>query len=1559
MPFDKSSWALEESNLVQHITSSNEQTLAAYRARPILVYEHANIERATAQGGYGRRQLYELIQNGADALVGTRRGRIHVLLTEEALYCANEGEPIDTDGVDAILSSHISRKRGAEIGRFGLGFKSVLGVTDRPEFYSWSGSFRFDAAWCRSEIKARLPDLTAINEDDRTPTLRLARPTDPAAAAAADPILEELMSWATTVVKLPRTPESVERSWLSEDLARFPAEFMLFSPHVAEVRLEDRSTLLDRIIKLDASTGVRTLVEGGNESRWRVFEISDYRPSRQALDDAGELAHRESVPIIWAVPMSGRARHARGRFWAFFPTEYETTLSGIINAPWKTNEDRQNLLPGPFNEELIGVAVDLVVENLVDLVDEADPGSFLELLPARGAEAPSWADKRLTEQFVARASRNASLPDQSGLLQDPSSMHLHPSEATERALEHWSSYPNRPGNWCHPSVFVRDRRACAERILPHPPASVSAWLEALVEDGTPDASRAAVTAAAALADEHGAVPYGVRQADIVLTADNQLVAPDPERLFLPVPLVSASGSMALVHQALASDSETVMALDLLGIRTADALGGLQALIAEGLDEETDWELFWNLAHSVPVEDAAPVLARAQSPSGYGFRRNRIRVRNKAENWCELHTVLLPGLVVPSDDPSDDRFTIDTEYHREDLEVLERIGARSAPEPGGGEQTEEWFGEYRREVVRDYYEKLDSSSRPQEDYLVFDRRTFVGPLSPMPGLSSHARASFTEAALSALGDEDLTWSLRHRTQEKYPIRPYPSPTLWRVARDGYLATSQGPVPVTLAVAPALHEWSTFLPVASIRDSLIEPLALASTLEKLTEQQWTNALDAAANRETEPRLLGRFYAQASLRRPAPDLLRCRVGELDELKPPRQITAVTSERHFDALAADGRPVVLAATRQAAADLVDRWGLQPEESAVQTSTTYMPGALAYTLETRFPDLGFYLSGQDAGRLVQPCESILEITYTDRGRTTEEKSFAVEGNTILCTQDLDDWELLARISDLLDLTLTREEIEAIVEGRRDHERKERLREIAREPDGASRLARLLDRDTISRRLPEGLLEALASDGLADDNDAVARAALAVYGVSVLKEYRDELAQAGWNPPATWTAGSRDARSFVRELGFEPVYAGREHRGRPASERVPGPALLPPLHEFQTRIREATRRLLRMEGGGRALLSLPTGAGKTRIVVQSIVEAVDIGELSGPILWVAQTEELCEQAVQTWSFVWRAIGPQRTLHISRLWGVYEAELAENAVQVVVATIDKIINRVDADEYGWLSRADCAVIDEAHGSTTPSYTSVLNWLGLGRGRERIPLLGLTATPFRGTSAEQTERLVNRYGRRRLDHGILGPDPYAHLQDIGVLAKVDHEILEGTDIILTPEELAELEQKRQLPPRVGERIGADRERNEALMKTVTSLDDDWPVLLFAASVDHAQTLAALLTLEGIPAAAISGQTERSARRYYIEQFRTGGIRVLTNYNVLTQGFDAPATRAVVVGRPTFSANLYQQMIGRGLRGPLNGGKERCLIVNVADNVSQYGQQLAFYEFEYLWSRSGGKP
>ena len=101
-------WSNPDPAVLNRLKERYEMAVAAYQANPLLVEEHANIELATAQGGYGRRQIYELVQNGADALVGHAGGRIHVVLTDTALYCANEGQPVDPEGIDSLLASHIS-----------------------------------------------------------------------------------------------------------------------------------------------------------------------------------------------------------------------------------------------------------------------------------------------------------------------------------------------------------------------------------------------------------------------------------------------------------------------------------------------------------------------------------------------------------------------------------------------------------------------------------------------------------------------------------------------------------------------------------------------------------------------------------------------------------------------------------------------------------------------------------------------------------------------------------------------------------------------------------------------------------------------------------------------------------------------------------------------------------------------------------------------------------------------------------------------------------------------------------------------------------------------------------------------------------------------------------------------------------------------------------------------------------------------------------------------------------------------------------------------------------
>ena len=382
-PAVKPDWAGVEGEIVDFIVRETEKTVDAYERQPHLVTEHANHEHDTAHGGYAHRQLFELVQNSADALVNAGDGQsILVRLTGDHLYCADDGRAIDTAGVAALMFSHMSSKRNtSEIGRFGLGFKSVLGVTHAPEFYSRSGSFRFDGD-CAAERIAKVAPA------DRYPILRLPIPVDVHEAAQNDEYLYELTTWATNIVRLPLGPGA--RDDLAEQMQEFPAEFLLFVDHVRYLTLE--SDDLSRDLVLDKRGGELVLSTGERRSRWKCFKTthelsSRAQADRRSLDDSGD------VPIWWAAPLDGL--NEPGYFWHFFPTKTASLVAGILNAPWKTNEDRLNLLPGPYNDELIDAAASLVATHLPELATEHDPALHLDALPRRHEAGDTEQSERL------------------------------------------------------------------------------------------------------------------------------------------------------------------------------------------------------------------------------------------------------------------------------------------------------------------------------------------------------------------------------------------------------------------------------------------------------------------------------------------------------------------------------------------------------------------------------------------------------------------------------------------------------------------------------------------------------------------------------------------------------------------------------------------------------------------------------------------------------------------------------------------------------------------------------------------------------------------------------------------------------------------------------------------------------------------------------------------------------------------------------------------------------------------------------------------------------------
>ena len=387
--------------------------------------QDANIERSIAEGAYARRQLFELVQNAADAM-RDGSGRCEVILTSDCLYVANSGEPFTVNGVVALMGTHDSVKRDDQIGRFGLGFKSLLAVTDSPRVFSRSGSFAFDKVESERELAAIVPGLPHY------PIMRLARAVDPTDASRDDSVLTDLMKWATTVIV---APVRRSRDVLAESLKKFPAELLLFSQHVERLGLEDRgpSGTARSITLAKDDGGALVLDDASRRSVW-VVRSDRHHPSKAAFEDGGYAAARESVDVTWAAPLEGAPKGV-GTFWAYFPTASGTTLSGIVNAPWKLADDRESLLPGPFNDEILTTVLPKLVGDALAGLHRADrPTAVLDVLPARGKEARNHADDVLNEPVMRAVSERQCIPTLGGGLRHPTRVRLHPEGLTADEL---------------------------------------------------------------------------------------------------------------------------------------------------------------------------------------------------------------------------------------------------------------------------------------------------------------------------------------------------------------------------------------------------------------------------------------------------------------------------------------------------------------------------------------------------------------------------------------------------------------------------------------------------------------------------------------------------------------------------------------------------------------------------------------------------------------------------------------------------------------------------------------------------------------------------------------------------------------------------------------------------------------------------------------------------------------------------------------------------------------------------------------------------------------------
>lgn len=326
----------------------------------------------------------------------------------------------------------------------------------------------------------------------------------------------------------------------------------------------------------------------------------------------------------------------------------------------------------------------------------------------------------------------------------------------------------------------------------------------------------------------------------------------------------------------------------------------------------------------------------------------------------------------------------------------------------------------------------------------------------------------------------------------------------------------------------------------------------------------------------------------------------------------------------------------------------------------------------------------------------------------------------------------------------------------------------------------------------------------------------------------------------------------------------------------------------------------RARGHHKNLVVAATGTGKT------IVAALDYRRLRDDLprarlLFVAHRREILEQSLATFRVVLRdgAFG-------ELLLGGAHADRWDHVFASVQSLDADRLDALPADHF------DVLIVDEFHHAAAPTYERLLRHF-----TPRV-LLGLTATPERADGKSVLPWFDGRVASelrlwKALDQGLLCPFQY-----FGVGGAPDI----SADRLWT--------RGRYDLAKLGNVYTADHLFAKRIIQEVAHKVADvhaMRALGFCVDVAHADFMAAQFNAANIPAAAVNGQTPRAERAATLAALRSGAINALFSVDLFNEGVDLPDVDTLLFLRPTESATLFMQQLGRGLR---NAAGKPCLTV-----------------------------
>jgi superfamily II DNA or RNA helicase len=327
------------------------------------------------------------------------------------------------------------------------------------------------------------------------------------------------------------------------------------------------------------------------------------------------------------------------------------------------------------------------------------------------------------------------------------------------------------------------------------------------------------------------------------------------------------------------------------------------------------------------------------------------------------------------------------------------------------------------------------------------------------------------------------------------------------------------------------------------------------------------------------------------------------------------------------------------------------------------------------------------------------------------------------------------------------------------------------------------------------------------------------------------------------------------------------------------------------------------------LFQMPTGTGKTTVFSEIVSKAV---KKNKKVLIVVHRIELVEQIAERLS----------QFHVEV--GIISAKQKSNPqYDVQVATIQTLTRR----SY---PPADIVIIDECHHSKANTYQALWEIYPDAR------FLGVTATPVR----------INGDGFEDLFDILIPLGKLSFFIKHGYLVRIKH-------LVGCIPDLSKVKQRmRDYDIKMLRHVMLDNSIMANLIDSYTKFAKGKKTIVFAVDIAHSKEIVQRYLHAGISAAHVDATTPKNERTAILSKFKSGEILVLSNVDIVSEGFDVPDCEVVQLARPTKSLVLYLQQVGRCMR-PAQG-KEFGIILDNAGLWVEHG--LSYIDRD--WTLQGTK-